>query len=176
MCVCVCILYIHCIFIPSSVTGQLGCFHVLVVVNSAAVNIGIHVSFQINGFLWIRAKVWNWWKISSNILQTSFPSGSDGKESACSAGDPGLIPGSGRSPGEGNGYPIPRIEEPGRLQFMGSHRVEHDWVTNILQIFYVDTLALSEFFNVCIVFHRMVYSFFFFFLIVPHSQGILVPK
>ena len=27
------------------------------------------------------------------------------KESACSAGNPGLIPGSGRSPGEGNGYP-----------------------------------------------------------------------
>ena len=28
-----------------------------------------------------------------------------GKESACNAGDPGLIPGSGRSPGEGIGYP-----------------------------------------------------------------------
>ena len=35
-----------------------------------------------------------------------FPSGSDGKESAHNAGDPGLIPGSGRSPGEGNGYPL----------------------------------------------------------------------
>ena len=32
-----------------------------------------------------------------------FPGGSDGKESACNAGDPGLIPESGRSPGEGNG-------------------------------------------------------------------------
>ena len=32
-----------------------------------------------------------------------FPSGSDGKESVCNAEDPGLIPGSGRSPGEGNG-------------------------------------------------------------------------
>ena len=30
----------------------------------------------------------------------------DGKESACNAGDLGLIPGSGRSPGEGNGYPL----------------------------------------------------------------------
>ena len=30
----------------------------------------------------------------------------DGKESACSAGDLGMIPGSGRSPGEGNGYPL----------------------------------------------------------------------
>ena len=35
-----------------------------------------------------------------------FPAGSDGKESACNAGDPGLIPGSGRSPGEGNGNPL----------------------------------------------------------------------
>ena len=34
-----------------------------------------------------------------------FPGGSDGKESACNAGDSGLTPGSGRSPGEGNGYP-----------------------------------------------------------------------
>ena len=35
-----------------------------------------------------------------------FPGGSDGKESACSAGDPDLIPGSGRPPGEGNGNPL----------------------------------------------------------------------
>ena len=35
-----------------------------------------------------------------------FPGGSDGKASACNAGDPGLIPGSGRSPGEGNGNPL----------------------------------------------------------------------
>ena len=39
-----------------------------------------------------------------NIL--GFPGGSDGKESACSAGDLGSIPGSGRSPGEGNGNPL----------------------------------------------------------------------
>ena len=35
-----------------------------------------------------------------------FPGGSDGKESVCSAGDLGLIPGLGRSPGEGNGNPL----------------------------------------------------------------------
>ena len=34
------------------------------------------------------------------------PSSSVGKESACKAGDPGSIPGWGRSPGEGNGYPL----------------------------------------------------------------------
>ena len=35
-----------------------------------------------------------------------FLGGSDGKESACNVGDLGLIPGLGRSPGEGNGYPL----------------------------------------------------------------------
>jgi len=35
-----------------------------------------------------------------------FPGGSDGKESACKAGDLGLIPEFGRSPGEGNGNPL----------------------------------------------------------------------
>ena len=35
-----------------------------------------------------------------------FPGGSDGKESICNTGDLGLIPGLGRSPGEGNGIPL----------------------------------------------------------------------
>ena len=35
-----------------------------------------------------------------------FPGGSDGKESACNAGDPGSIPGLRRSPGEENGNPL----------------------------------------------------------------------
>ena len=35
-----------------------------------------------------------------------FPGSSVGKESACNAGDPGSVPGSGRSPGEGVGYPL----------------------------------------------------------------------
>ena len=38
--------------------------------------------------------------------QGGFPGGSDGKESACNAGDPSSILGSGRSPGEGIGHPI----------------------------------------------------------------------
>ena len=36
----------------------------------------------------------------------TFTGGSDGKESACNAGDLGSIPGLGRSPGEGKGYPL----------------------------------------------------------------------
>ena len=40
------------------------------------------------------------------VLQRGFPDSSLGKESACNAGDPRLIPGWGRSPGEGIGYPL----------------------------------------------------------------------
>ena len=54
-----------------------------------------------------------------------FPSGSDGKESACNTEDPGSIPG-GRSPGLGNAthsyilaWRIPCTEEPDGLQSMG---------------------------------------------------------
>ena len=64
-------------------------------------------------------------------MTLDFPSSSDGKATACNAGDPGSIPGLGRCPGEGNGNPLQywRIswtEEPGGLQSMGLQRIEHD--------------------------------------------------
>ena len=45
-------------------------------------------------------------QLVKNPPMLGFPGGSDGKESACNAQDLGLIPGSGRSPGEGNGNPL----------------------------------------------------------------------
>ena len=39
-------------------------------------------------------------------ISMGFPDNSVGKESTCNAGDPGSIPGSGRSAGEGTGYPL----------------------------------------------------------------------
>ena len=59
---------------------------------------------------------------------------SDGKQSTCNVEDLGLIPGLERSPGGGHGNlsPVflpgesPWIEEPGRLQFMGSQRVRQN--------------------------------------------------
>ena len=77
----------HCFFIHSSVDGHLCCFHVLTIVNSAAMNIGVYVSFSI-------------------LVSLSFPCGSAGKESACNARDLSSITGLGRSPGEGKGYPL----------------------------------------------------------------------
>ena len=66
-----------------------------------------------------------------SVVVWGFPGGSEGKVSACNAGDLGLIPRSGRSPEEGNGNPlqysclkIPWTEKPGRLQSMGSQRVD----------------------------------------------------
>ena len=63
-----------------------------------------------------------------STYDSGFPRGSVGKESACNAGDLGLIPGSGRAPGEGNGWifawihawKILWVEEPSGLQSMGS--------------------------------------------------------
>ena len=40
------------------------------------------------------------------LIKLGFPGGSGSKESVCNAGDLGSIPGSGRSPGEGNGNPL----------------------------------------------------------------------
>ena len=65
-----------------------------------------------------------------------FPGGSDGRASACSAEDLGLIPGSGRCPGEGNGNPLQYscLEYPmdGGAWWQQStepQRVRHDWAT-----------------------------------------------
>ena len=72
----------------------------------------------------------------SSIYQ-SFPGGSDGKESACSAGGLGSKSGSRKSPGERNDNPlsilawrIPRTEDPDGLQSMRSQRVRYNWATN----------------------------------------------
>ena len=53
------------------------------------------------------AKTWTWLNIWTDWLTDEvFPGGSAGKESACNTGDLSLIPGLGRSSGEGNGYPL----------------------------------------------------------------------
>ena len=54
---------------------------------------------------WVRKICWRRDKLPTPVF-LSFPCGSAGKESTCNAGDLGLIPGLGRSPGEGKGYPL----------------------------------------------------------------------
>ena len=55
-------------------------------------------------------------------MYTIFSGGSEVKASASNVGDPGSIPGSGRSPGEGNGNPL----QYSCLENLGSQRVGHD--------------------------------------------------
>ena len=47
-----------------------------------------------------------WRELNYSTDRMGFPGGSGGKESACSVEDLGSIPGLGRSPGGGNGYPL----------------------------------------------------------------------
>ena len=78
-------------------------------------------------------------RVSQAELRWVFPAGSDGKESACNAGDPGSIPRSGKSPGGMAthssilAWRIPWTEKPGRLQptrlqRIGQDRVSHVWM------------------------------------------------
>ena len=67
----------------------------------------------------------------------TFPGDSDRKESDCNAGQVDSIPESGRSPGEGNGYPLqysflenPWTEKPGGLLSVGLQRVGEKWAAN----------------------------------------------
>ena len=78
----------------------------------------------------------NWSDLAIN-QGMGFPGESDGKESACNAGDPGWILGSGRSPGEGNSNPLqhsclgnPMDRGVDGLQFMGGKESDMtEWLT-----------------------------------------------
>ena len=61
-------------------------------------------------------------ELTLSLSFSGLPDSSIGKESTCNAGNPCLIPGSGRSPGEGKGYPL-------QEQSMGPQRVGQDRVT-----------------------------------------------
>ena len=78
---------------------------------------------------WVRKILWRRERLPSPVF-LGFPYGSAGKESPCNVGDLGLIPGLGRSPGEGKDYPL---QYSGLENFMdsivcpwGSQRVGHD--------------------------------------------------
>ena len=99
--------------------------------------------------------------VSPSLL--GFHASSAGKESACSAGDSSSIPGSGRCPRGGYGYPLqlflpgesPWTEEPGRLQSMGSQRVRHEWSDfTFTSILFLGNYSTDKLTPVCIGIHR----------------------
>ena len=70
------------------------------------------------------------WLLSIYSKSLCFPCGSAGKESTCNVGDLGSIPGLGRSPGEGKGYPLQYSGLENSMDYIvhGPQRVRHDWV------------------------------------------------
>ena len=87
-----------------------------------------------SGLNWlIRQKEMQLFSLRAFMFTMGFLGGSDGTESACNAVDTGSMPESGRSPGEGNGYPLQYFclenswtEKPGGQVSMGSQTVRHD--------------------------------------------------
>ena len=129
--------------------------HILATVNNVAMNIEVHASVWINVFLFF-------WYLSWSGIAESYGSSSvsllfQTVKSASSVIDQSLNPGSGRSLGEGNGYPlwyscwrIPWTEEPFGIKSMGSQRVRHDWVTktNTHTHTHTHTIVLLLFFKI----------------------------
>ena len=67
------------------------------------------------------------------IIVSIFPDNSVGKDAACYAGDPGSIPGSGRSPGEGIGYPFQcSWSSPVAHLVMNPPAMEETWVRSLV--------------------------------------------
>ena len=66
------------------------------------------IQFSVDGWSCVPSLLFTWGQIIVEVrkIMKVFPGGSDGKVSAYKVGDPGLIPGSGRLPGEGNGNPL----------------------------------------------------------------------
>ena len=101
-------------FIHSSVDGHLGCFHVLAIVNSAAVNTGIHVSLSIlvsSGYMPRSRIAESYGGFSPSFLRNLY---TVFLEKAMAPHSSTLA------------WKIPWTEGPGRLQSMGSLRVGHD--------------------------------------------------
>ena len=63
------------------------------------------IQFSVDGWSCVPSLLFTWGQIIVEVMKIMkvFPGGSDGKVSAYNVGDPDLIPGLGRSPGEGNG-------------------------------------------------------------------------
>ena len=77
-----------------------------------------------------------------SFLNRNFPGGSDGKASACNVGDLGSVPGLGRSPGEGNDYPLQYsgLENVTKSQTQLSHFHFHPWSQRISEVLQISTL------------------------------------
>ena len=111
------------------------CVQMIVICNNTLLNI-VKMGF-LSCMRWCFTIYWQF--IDYQFNDKVFPGSSDHKESACSVGGLGLIPGSGRSPGEENPFWYSCLKnsmdrgaymDRRGLQPMGSERAGHNWVTN----------------------------------------------
>ena len=102
-------------------------------------SLSLYIHIYIHTHMFIGTQVYNCMHVFIHTYgKYGFPWDSDGEESACNAGDTGLIPGSGGSPGEQNSNPLQYscLENSmdrrawQAIQSLGSQRVRHDRVTN----------------------------------------------
>ena len=77
----------------------------------------ISLKMEVGGLLFFELKFY---------VHMGFPCGSAGRESSCNMGDLGSMPGLGRSPGEGKGYPLQYSGLENSMDCMGLQRVGHD--------------------------------------------------
>ena len=96
-----------------------------------ALNLFQHQSFPISWLFHQVANLCSFSPYKKEKKLRGFPGGSAGKESTCNAGDLGLIPGVGRSPGEGKSYPLQYsgLENSMYCIARGLQKVGHDWET-----------------------------------------------
>ena len=95
------------------VYNHIGEFYIRIVLERSALNILCFLIGVVkHRWLWLFKlllrgfRVLKLWYLDRLLFPLGFPGGSEVKASACNAGDLGLIPGLGRSPGEGNGDPL----------------------------------------------------------------------
>ena len=136
------------------------------------IGLTVNLMEMTKNLFWIALSMWKYEELKHC---GGFPGGWEGKESACSEGDPGSIPGSGRSPGGRKDNPlsilawkIPWTKEPGGLQFMGSQRVGHYRSANILtftrhcgcnRIFCMEIFRVNISHFICMELLSQVFSF-----------------
>ena len=85
---------------------------------------------------WVRKIHWRRDRLPTPVF-LGFPGGSASKESACNAEDVGLIPGLGRSPGEGKGYPLQYSGLENSMDYI-AHGVAKSW-TRLSDFTFTDT-------------------------------------
>ena len=100
--------------------------------------------------------------LSYSYFTAGFPHGSAGKESTRSAGDLSSIPGLGRSPGEGKGYPLQYsgLENSMDCVPMGSKRVGHDWVTFTSLLYFTSSIWPSRSLCFCLTIVKQFLCFY----------------